>query len=212
MLFSLHFKQITMKNLFKIISILLMILVTFSIKSAPLGLLTLQDGSLIKINDDFTWEYANEEFRAPGNSKAENPPPPISPLSTDLTTLESEETSLNIPHTPAISNSADKNGINIKFVSSQWDTDRVGLTFELTSHSEESYVIISLEINLISDKDKLIKNTTINVWQASYRLPETYLRNKQIRESRIIWIDGIDKTQWNNESMNLNIKEMKSRG
>lgn len=205
-------KLMTMQNLFKILSMLFLLSVISPILSKQLDVLTLKDGTLIQINDDFSWEYVIEEARDTDINETVFTPLPIAPTTTNLTKPAGEVLPINMPPQPEVSNSTDKNGINVRFVNSQWDNNRVGLTFELTSHSEENYVIIALEINLISDKGKRLTNTIVNVWQASYRLPETYLRNKQMRQSRIIWIEGIDKTQWHNKAMNITIKQMKSRG
>ncbi|MCE9680531.1 DUF3157 family protein [Shewanella sp. AS1] len=43
------------------------------------------------------------------------------------------------------------------------------------------------------------------------RWPETYLRKGQKRSSDTIWIEGVDKNRWQQESMTIKITDMSSR-
>ncbi|TVP10390.1 DUF3157 family protein [Shewanella sp. KCT] len=105
-----------------------------------------------------------------------------------------------------------KGGAKVSYLKSQWDSKgRLGLNFELSSNSEENYVIIEMEIGLYADSGELIKTETVNVWQAIFRVPETYLRKGQTRDSETFWIEGIDKARWSKELMTLKIIDMSSR-
>ncbi|MGS0677446.1 DUF3157 family protein [Shewanella sp. 125m-1] len=105
-----------------------------------------------------------------------------------------------------------KSGVKVSLLNSQWDDDgRLGLTFDLSSNSPEHYVMIQLEISLFADSGALIKKETVKVWQAIFRIPDTYLRKGQTRDSRVFWVEGIDKAQWSKQLMSLKIGEMDSR-
>jgi len=49
------------------------------------------------------------------------------------------------------------------------------------------------------------------VWEAIFRMPETYLRKGEQRKSSVIWVEGIDKAQWQKQLINLKITEINSR-
>ncbi len=105
-----------------------------------------------------------------------------------------------------------KNDVNVKLLSTQWENGRLGLIFELASQSPDNYVTIDLAVSLFSDSGELLKEDHINVWQATFRLPDSYLRKGQVRESRIFWFSGINKEQWTKQLININIEKMESRG
>ncbi|GIU14201.1 MULTISPECIES: DUF3157 family protein [unclassified Shewanella] len=112
----------------------------------------------------------------------------------------------------ALLKSTAKGGVKVSLLNSQWDDDgRLGLTFELNSNSPEHYVLIELEISLFADSGALIKKETVNVWQAIFRMPDTYLRKGQTRDSRVFWIEDLDPKLWTKELVSLKMGEMDSR-
>lgn len=182
---------------------------------------TLENGATVKLNDDFTWEYIILESQAKPDTGvpvtlpatvaavSENAAPSVTPT-TPITNTEAL-TSSAIAQSALLKSTA-KSGVKVSFLDSQWDDDgRLGLTFELSSNSSEHYVMIELEVSLFADSGALIKKETVKVWQAVFRMPDSYLRKGQTRESRVLWIEGIDKAQWTKQLMSLKMKEMDSR-
>ncbi|MCL1059400.1 DUF3157 family protein [Shewanella gelidimarina] len=198
---------------------------------------TLDNGALIQINDDFTWEYVILESQTQDHSAVPATLPAIAAVTVPVVgaavgtatvaTPATKSTPATTPSTlpakadnltasaiaqAALLKSTAKNGVKVNFLDQQWDDDdRLGLTFELSSTSTEHYVMIELEISLFADSGALIKKETVNVWQAVFRMPDSYLRKGQTRESRVFWIEGIDKAQWTKQLMSLKMKEMDSR-
>lgn len=184
---------------------------------------TLENGATVKLNDDFTWEYVILESQANADTAA----PVTLPATVAAVTAAESAVPANVPATPtttsealtssaiaqsALLKSTGKSGVKVSYLNSQWDDDgRLGLTFELSSNSSEHYVMIELEVSLFADSGSLIKRETVQVWQAIFRMPDTYLRKGQTRESRVFWIEGIDKAQWTKQLMSLKMKEMDSR-
>lgn len=185
--------------------------------------ITLENGAKVKLNDDFTWEYVILESQ----TQPEPTTPVTLPATVGAATATAEATEVA---TPAVSSattetltssaiaqsellkSTAKGGVKVSFANSQWDEDgRLGLTFELSSNSPEHYVRIELEISLFTDSGKLIKKEKVKVWQAVFRMPDSYLRKGQARQSRVFWIEGIDKAQWTKQLMSLKMGEMDSR-
>jgi hypothetical protein len=189
---------------------------------------TLENGATVKLNDDFTWEYVILESQA----KPDTAVPVTLPATVAATSVATDANTVTntAPATPttlpanadnltssaiaqaALLKSTAKSGVKVSFLEQQWDDDgRLGLTFELSSNSTEHYVMIELEISLFADSGALIKKETVKVWQAVFRMPDSYLRKGQTRESRVFWVEGIDKAQWTKQLMSLKMKEMDSR-
>lgn len=187
-------------------------------------IVTLKNGATVKLNDDFTWEYVFLETAATeASAKTQNDTSPTA--STTATTATTEPVTViatgaevagtltnSAMEQSALLKSTAKGGVKISFINSQWDNDgRLGLNFELASSSSENYVGIELEIGLFADSGNLIKKETVDVWQAIFRMPDTYLRNGQTRNSETLWIEGIDKDLWNKQLMTLKVIDMSSR-
>ncbi|WP_028764375.1 DUF3157 family protein [Shewanella colwelliana] len=202
------------------ITLMLFSVSAYSAEITPekVAIVTLEDGTKIQINDDFTWEYVFLESQTPTNNLE------ATSVATSASVIATTEQNSATAHVVAdtltasamkqatLLKSTAKNGVKVSFLDSQWDDkNRLGLTFELSSNSPEHYVVIELEIGLFSDSGSLIKKETVKVWKAIFRMPESYLRKGQIRESRVFWIDGIDKQQWNKQLMTLKVTEMDSR-
>ena len=192
--------------------------------AAEVTRVTLENGATVKLNDDFTWEYVILESQAKPDaavpvtlpatvaaaSTVENTAATITENTPNSATKETL-TSSAIAQSALLKSTA-KSGVKISFANSQWDDDgRLGLTFELSSNSPEHYVMIELEISLFADSGTLIKKEDVKAWQAIFRMPDSYLRKGQTRESRVFWIEGIDKKQWTKQLMSLKMGEMDSR-
>ncbi|GIU22322.1 hypothetical protein TUM4644_14300 [Shewanella colwelliana] len=202
------------------ITLMLFSVSAYSAEITPekVAIVTLEDGTKIQINDDFTWEYVFLESQTPTNNLEATSV--ATSASVIATTEQNSATAPVVADTLTASamkqatllKSTAKNGVKVSFLDSQWDDkNRLGLTFELSSNSPEHYVVIELEIGLFSDSGSLIKKETVKVWKAIFRMLESYLRKGQVRESRVFWIDGIDKQQWNKQLMTLKVTEMDSR-
>lgn len=190
----------------------------------PLTIVTLKNGTTVKLNDDFTWEYV---FITPEVNEAVTDAVPSTPPTNDVATTAVIGSAPAIQATgpevagtltagamaqSALLKSTAKGGVKISYLNCRWDKEgRLGLNFELSSTSSENYVMIELEIGLFGDSGQLLKRETADVWQAIFRMPETYLRKGQTRNSETLWIEGIDKSQWEQQLMTLKIKEMSSR-
>ncbi|WP_428617853.1 DUF3157 family protein [Shewanella sp.] len=205
------------------------------------ALITLENGATVRLNSDFTWEYVfltpavtedqtakseTVETQANTTTNTENQIQTATEQVSQPVVQAAKVQPVVIASGPVVGNamtatamdhanllrSTAKGGAKVSYLKSQWDNKgRLGLDFELSSNSEENYVIIELEISLFADSGELIKTETANVWQAIFRVPETYLRKGQTRNSETLWIEGVDKAQWSKELMTLKIVDMSSR-
>lgn len=155
-------------------------------QAADIGKFTLENGAEVLLKDDFTWEYIVVE-------QASQTLAPIVLAQPELLTTTA------------------KDGIKISLASSTWDGDRLGLTLDLSSSSSDHIVFVEVAAKFFSDSGHVLKTETLEAWKATFRLPETYLRKGEQRQSRTLWVEGIDKSQWQKQLLQLSISELKSR-
>ncbi len=176
-----------------------------------IAVVTLENGTKVKLKDDFTWQYIFDEPQAVQHQSAVTA---SSPVTTEkyTTPMPTESLSANAINQAELLKTTAKDGVKVSYLSSQWNRKgELGLNFQLDSQSDDSYVQIKLEISLFDDKGKLLTKETLPVWQAIYRMPDTYLRKGQSRESGTLWIKGVEQSQWNKRLLTLKIEEMESR-
>ncbi|MBB1268450.1 DUF3157 family protein [Shewanella sp. SR44-3] len=163
-----------------------LIMLAMTAHAADIGKFTLENGAEVLLKDDFTWEYIVVEQ--------------------DTQTLASI-----VLAQPELLTSTAKDGIKVSLANSVWDGERLGLTFDLTSSSSDHIVLVEVATKFYSDSGLALKTETLDVWKATFRLPETYLRKGEQRQSRTLWVEGIDKSQWQKQLLQLSISELKSR-
>lgn len=196
-----------------------------------LATVTLENGAKVRLNDDFTWEYVILETLAPTTSDtstqaatavtsiAVNTTSTINMASTSGTQTTSQATpatgqtmSASAMSQADLLKSTAKGGVRISLAKSEWDDDgRLGLTFDLTSTSSKHYVMIDLDVTLYDDSGNKLDTETVKVWQAIFRMPDSYLRKGDNRQSRTFWFEAIDASQWSKQLVSLKIGEMDSR-
>jgi hypothetical protein len=165
---------------------LLLLALSINVQAADIGKFTLENGAKVILNDDFTWEYVVVE----ANTQT------LAPI---------------VLAKPELLTSTAKDGIKVSLASSVWDGERLGLTFDLSSTSSDHIVLVEVAAKFYSDSGQALKTETLEAWKASFRLPETYLRKGEQRQSRTQWVEGIDKSQWQKQLLHLSISELKSR-
>jgi len=184
---------------------------TLGLSAASIGKVTLDNGAIISFHDDYTWEYvaistdAADQVNNASSSKMVNSNA-VSPVSPEQA-LKNRSSLLR----SGLLNTSVKNDVKVTYSDSIWRDQALGLKFILSSDNTDGVVIVKLAISFYDDKTNKITEQTVNVWQASYRLPETYLRKGETRNSRIIWVDGIDKTSWTNKLLSLKVIEVETR-
>jgi hypothetical protein len=153
---------------------------------------TLPNGAAVSLKDDFTWEYVIQDEGSP-----------------DLTAQVMKQTEL-LGSTELLDSTA-KEGIKVDYIQSRWDDSRLGLDFELESRTDKNAVLVDVEASFYDDGGSLIKKQTLTLWQATHRMPETYLRQGQRRASRTQWVEGIPSEKWKKGLLSLKITKIKFR-
>ncbi|WP_351074547.1 DUF3157 family protein [Shewanella sp. CAL98-MNA-CIBAN-0140] len=112
---------------------------------------------------------------------------------------------------PELLGSTAKDGIKITLVDTKWKDDNVGLVFDFDSTSNEHVTLVEVEASFYNDQGELIKQENLQAWEAIPRMPDTYLRKGQHRQSDTLWIENINQQQWQKQLISLKIVEIESR-
>lgn len=183
------------------LSALLLLSLSPWVHAADVAHITLDNGAKVRLKDDFTWEYvltdAQASVSSPVTEAASTPPLP--------------RLSASAMANSALIRATAKDGIKVNVANSQWNQDQLGLQFELASTSGEHVTSVVLEARFFADNGSLLKTEKLKIWQAIARMPETYLRKGEQRQSRTLWVDGIDKAQWQQQLIAISITEIESR-
>ena len=185
--------------------------VTLGLSAANIGTTTLDNGATVLLHDDYTWEYIG--IKTDATDKA-NTVLPINIANSSVTSVASvaqTSTDKSSLLRSGLLNTAVKNGVKVTYSDSVWRDQSLGLKFMLSSDNTDGVVVVNVAVSFYDDNANKIAEKTIKVWQSSYRLPETYLRKGEPRDSRVIWIDGIDKANWTNKLLSLKVIEVETR-
>lgn len=213
-----------MPSSFRLSALSSLLLLSSSVMAADVATITLENGALVRLKDDFTWEYIITETKvAAAPAVATVTAPTTEVTSTPAATAVASNTPAVATATPVTTLTANaiarsellgstaKDGIKVTFSESQWKKDKLGLTFELASTSGEHVTLVEVEASFFADDGTLLKTEKLEVWEAIFRMPETYLRKGEQRKSPVIWVEGVDKNRWQKQLINLKITEINSR-
>ena len=197
-----------------------LLLLTSSVMAADVANITLENGAQVRLKDDFTWEYVITETKAAPNAlaaaavaSASSNVASVPSAAVTTQTVAAPVTTLTATAItqPELLGSTAKDGIKVSFAGGQWKGDKLGLSFDLASTSNEHVTLVEVEASFFADNGTLLKTEKLEVWEAIFRMPETYLRKGEQRKSSVIWVEGIDKAQWQKQLINLKITEINSR-
>lgn len=197
-----------------------LLLLTSSVMAADVANITLENGAQVRLKDDFTWEYVITETKAAPNAlaaaavaSASSNVASVPSAAVTTQTVAAPVTTLTATAItqPELLGSTAKDGIKVSFAEGQWKGDKLGFSFDLASTSGEHVTLVEVEASFFADNGTLLKTEKLEVWEAISRMPETYLRKGEQRKSSVIWVEGIDKAQWQKQLINLKITEINSR-
>ncbi|MGL4579897.1 MAG: DUF3157 family protein [Shewanella xiamenensis] len=211
-----------MQTSFRLSALSSLLLLSSSVMAADVATITLENGAQVRLKDDFTWEYIITETKVAAAPAVTTVAAPSSTVTTAAAAVASSTSAVeatkpvttltaNAIARPEILGSTAKDGIKVTFSESQWKQDKLGLTFELASTSGEHVTLVEVEASFFADDGTLLKTEKLEVWEAIFRMPETYLRKGEQRKSPVIWVEGVDKNRWQKQLLNLKITEINSR-
>lgn len=203
-----------MQTSFRLSALSSLLLLSSSVMAADVATITLENGAQVRLKDDFTWEYIITETKAAEMPVAVAAAPSANIVSTSTAAVAAAPVTTltaNAIARPELLGSTAKDGIKVTFTDSQWKGNKLGLTFELASTSGEHVTLVEVEASFFADDGSLLKTEKLEVWEAIFRMPETYLRKGEQRKSRVIWVEDVDKNRWQKQLVNLKITEINSR-
>ncbi|EKT4488816.1 MAG: DUF3157 family protein [Shewanella algae] len=222
-------KQNLFKPSFAVSALALILSSNFAIaEPAQVAEVTLENGARVILKDDFTWEYvlteavisAAEPETTTEEVVAEMPNSAAHTTAATAAAVEMaakpepsktavvEQLTQSAMTTPGLLGKTAREGISVSLQQVQWKGDKLGLTFELDSNSSEDMVEVLISASFYNDQGRKMKEEELQVWRAIKRMPETYLRKGQQRQSSVIWVEGVDKNQWQKQLLNLKITEL----
>ncbi len=157
-----------------------------ALAAEQLAILTLENGSQVRLKDDFTWEYV------------------VLDQATQTLTEQAQAK-------PELLKVAAKDGVQVSLAQSHWQGDELALAFEVANTGSRNVVKVVVKASFYDDSGKPLKAQRFNAWLAEYRLPESYLRPGQARHSRTFDVDGLDPAQWQQGLVSLAIEEVEFR-
>ncbi|GIC79198.1 DUF3157 family protein [Moritella sp. F3] len=175
------------------------LLFSFNIAAVELTRIVLEDGTEVVLNDDFTWQYvllSTPDINAESAASTSKSAPKLTPTAMANSALMTTDVS---------------QGVRVTFKSAQWDDEALGLDFSIENNSPLTVLKVTIAATLFDDGGNKITTTEFNVWQATGRLPETYLRKGQQRESRIFQLDDISPAQWQKQFISLDVIAVETR-
>ncbi|MCL1115432.1 DUF3157 family protein [Shewanella basaltis] len=220
-----------MKTKLNTIASALFLVLTPAAMAADVAVITLENGANVRLKDDFTWEYIiTETVSAPTTINA----PAIATKVADTSVANISATAAQQTNTvtpteaasatdsttrltasamaqPELLASTTKEGIKITLADTKWKGDKLGLVFDFDSTSNEHVTIVEVEVSFYDDNGALLKTEKLEAWEAIFRMPETYLRKGQHRQSPVLWVEGVNQQQWQKQLISLKIVEIESR-
>ncbi|MCA0950848.1 DUF3157 family protein [Shewanella chilikensis] len=219
-------KQNLFKPGFAVSALALILSSSFAIaEPAQVAEVTLENGARVILKDDFTWEYVlteavisaaepetvTEDVVAELSNSAANTGTrtvAVAPKSEVNQAATAEQLTQSAMTTPGLLGKTAREGVSVSLLQTQWQGDKLGLIFELGSNSSEDMVEVLISVSFYNDQGRKMKEEELQVWRAIKRMPETYLRKGQQRQSSVIWVEGVDKNQWQKQLLNLKITEL----
>ena len=229
-----------MKTKLNAIASALFLLLAPAAMAANVAVITLENGANVRLKDDFTWEYiitetvtqpvqaAKADIAKQANGVTQ--PTIASAASIAAVTTPVAAPTVAMPTAPAMNTqvsttrltaaalaqpellgSTAKDGIKITLADTKWKGDKLGLVFDFDSTSNEHVTVVEVEVSFYNDNGALLKTEKLEAWEAIFRMPETYLRKGQHRQSDTIWVEGVNKQQWQKQLISLKIIEIESR-
>lgn len=152
-------------------------------------IVTLDDGRQVELSDDFTWQYVqantqpeplaasasakpqSKDRTSAGSASMTTPTPVIAaPLvprqSGTIVEVGSTKPTLQLSHS----------GVDIVLGSARYENGQLVIPTAITNQSLQSVISIELNVELIDQQGKVVRQDSTTIWQSIKRMAETYLR------------------------------------
>lgn len=130
--------------------------------------LTLPDGKEVVLYDDFTWSYRIIEKPQTASGQASTP--------------ASEQLTAQAKQDQGLLGTVAAQGVKVELLDKQIRGQSLELQVQVSNLAAGSVVNVRGVATLYTPEGKEIGKYPVSFWQAEYRLPESYLREGQVRQ------------------------------
>ncbi len=194
-------------------SLLLTALLSPSVLSAQQA--TLDDGTKVILNPDFTWHY-------PKSNSADSPQvsSPLNAKERHLDTPTVTATPVPLKHVPSpqyidVDLKQDKPiyqlshaGVDLVLGKADYRKGQLHIPTAISNQSQDPIIKLSIDIDIQDDQGKPLTQETRAVWQAIKRLPETYLRTQSTKAGTML---SFDVPQLSHYRIKVSLDELETR-
>lgn len=197
----------------------------------------LDNGIKVLLKPDHSWEYLLDETQSASSSVAaqSTTDSTLVPTSTavpvtaavspagagsaadsasDMTghTSESSSTRLNSSAlaNPRLLSEGHRDGVVAHLTEVSVEDDEAVLQFDLDNTAGQSVIGVQARLRLYADDGHLIATREAPLWVGEYRLPQTYLRSGQTRDSREVRV-ALPKGEWSRQLVRVEVTEVEFR-
>ncbi|WP_028117008.1 DUF3157 family protein [Ferrimonas senticii] len=147
--------------------------------------ITLDDGRVVQLNDDFTWQYLPASAIQP----AQKPTTTDSTVATDtipaMATTPAASTQVGVAfrlgQTQTIGRVA-QYGLQVELGAPQWQDGELLIPTTVLNTGLKSIIEVELQLQIYSAEGKLLAQEQLTAFHAITRLADTYLRPQQQKE------------------------------
>ena len=195
---------------------------------------TLDNGIKVLLKPDHSWEYLLE---VPAESAPAAISSRAGSTNTNSTEGVPVPTSSAVPVTSAVSSAATvakpvaataahlnssaldnpqllseghRDGVVAHLTEVSVEDDEAVLQFDLDNTAGQSVIGIQARLRLYADDGRLLATREAPLWVGEYRLPQTYLRSGQTRDSREVRV-ALPKGEWSRQLVRVEVTEVKFR-
>ncbi len=180
------------------------LLATSSVYAAEV--VKLADGREVKLNDDFTWEYAVKKTTPKAAEttleKAEAvEAAAVVASTTAVAAVAAPDTTAEIATIPVVNKKVgttvivnakkptmqlSDSGVDVLIGSASYEDGELIFPTSITNQSSQSVIQVEVEVLVFDMSGKQLTKENVTVWQSIKRLADTYLRPQQAEQGKVI--------------------------
>ncbi|TCN75064.1 uncharacterized protein DUF3157 [Vibrio crassostreae] len=152
-------------------------------------MVTLQDGKLVLLKDDFTWQYMAQKQaeEVATTSEIAVPVAAVPVVAVPVTTNTRGTTIVVNNKKPSLQLS--QSGVDVVLGASRYEGGKLIIPTAITNQGTQAVILVSLNISVFTAEGTLLAEEEVAVWKSIKRMADTYLRPKTGEEGKLIKID-----------------------
>jgi hypothetical protein len=111
---------------------------------------------------------------------------------------------------PQLLSEGHRDGLVARLAEVNVEDDEAVLRFELDNTAGQSIIGVQAKLRLYADDGRLLATREVPLWVGEYRLPQTYLRPGQTRDSREVRVT-VPEGEWSHKLVRVEVTEVEFR-